>query len=454
MPFSKRSVIKYGAISLAVVVCVILYLLFVRWRPVEVRAARVRRGEIRSFVEEEGKAVLRRTQIVSTTVPGILGPVILEEGDRVEKGQDVAEIEDTEVLGKVREAEAGIREVRAQISGLETKSPKPAELRRAKEAIDQAESRLRAARVEREILAGKQNLARNDLKRFTKLFQDGLVSDREMDGVRQKAKETEEVLSRQDSLIKVFEQGVAIARASSDVLEDARDDTAYLEKVYSAQLDRIEEELKVLRDRLRRTKITSPFEGVILVRFTRGSTFVLAGTPVVEVGDPASLEIRADVLTDEVRDVRPGLAVEIFGEYLGGRVVRGRVDRILPRAFTKISALGIEQQRVGVMITFDRGEAKLKPAYEVDVRIITRKKEKVLIIPQKALFDLDGRSQVFAVNGKRAVLRPVQTGLENEEVVEVLSGLSEGEWILVDPGVHITPGCRVAPLLREAQKGH
>ncbi len=172
---------------------------------------------------------------------------------------------------------------------------------------------------------------------------------------------------------------------------------------------------------------------------------VPAGEPLLEVGDPADLEIVSDLLSTDAVKIRPGNKI-LIEEWGGGNPLRGRVRRIEPSGFTKISALGIEEQRVNVIIDFeDSREAweALGDGYRVEVRITIWEREDVLKIPTSSLFRDGERWAVFTVEEGKAVRRTVEIGQRNGLEAEVLSGFSEGEMVLVHPSDAISDGVAV-----------
>jgi HlyD family secretion protein len=180
----------------------------------------------------------------------------------------------------------------------------------------------------------------------------------------------------------------------------------------------------------------------------------------LKIGRLEELQIEADVLSQDVVAVKPGDDVEISGPTIGPTPARGSVERVYPAGFTKVSSLGVEQQRVRVIVGFmttnlervrrDRG---IGTDYRVSVRIFTKSKSDATVIPRSALFRAaEGNWQVFAVRDGRARLQPVETGLMNDETVEVIKGLGEGEVVVLAPETSLADGARVSPQLREPEK--
>jgi HlyD family secretion protein len=214
-------------------------------------------------------------------------------------------------------------------------------------------------------------------------------------------------------------------------------------------------ELEVLRKQaaldLERSAMQSPITGTVLARHISNERLVAGGTTLLEMGRLDDLQVEVDLLSQEAVHVEPGAAVEIFGPALGTTIVRGEVARIYPAGFTKISSLGVEQQRVRAIIEISdddfarlRTQQRLGVGYRVDVRIVTRTSSRALHIPRSALFrGAQGRWQVFAVEGRRARLKTVTVGIVNDIEAQVLDGLSEGEPVVAAPPTELRDGARV-----------
>lgn len=202
---------------------------------------------------------------------------------------------------------------------------------------------------------------------------------------------------------------------------------------------------EAIRFRLGKQEVLAPADGVVLERNVEAGMVGAPGSVAYVIGDTANMEIEANILADDVYDIEPGDEVEITTRADAQRAIRGRVARIAPGAATVTSSLGVNQKKVAVTIVPLQQEASLKPGYEVDVRVITQRKEGVLRAPVSAVFDYQGKSCVFLVQEGRAVLRPVQTGLQDEYFIEIVDGLQDGEVILSGPDNSIREGMRIRP---------
>jgi HlyD family secretion protein len=189
--------------------------------------------------------------------------------------------------------------------------------------------------------------------------------------------------------------------------------------------------------------VRSSLNGVILQKSVDLDQVVTPGTEAFVIGDPRDLEVEVDILADEVVKVRPGNPVDISGQATGGSVLKGVVTKVAPMAKNIVSSLGVNQKRATVTIAFDGATGMLKPGYDVDVRIFTQTKPGAVVLPLSAVFDIRGKDHVFVITGERTQLRPIEKGIENDERVEVRSGLKAGEWVLEKPDNDVREGMRV-----------
>jgi HlyD family secretion protein len=207
---------------------------------------------------------------------------------------------------------------------------------------------------------------------------------------------------------------------------------------------------QVLQDQQRGT-LVSPVDGVVLARHVTDERYISAGTVLLEIGRLEDLEVEAEVLSQDVVDVKRGNEVEIYGPAIGDPPARGVVTRIYPTGFTKISSLGVEQQRVMVILKMNDNDLQrminergLGVDYRVRVKIFTQQKPRALTVPRSALFrGGNGDWQVFVVRRGRAQRVPLKLGLMNDNLAEVVEGLQQGETVVLAPESGLTDGQRV-----------
>ncbi|TWT32546.1 putative efflux system component YknX [Posidoniimonas corsicana] len=365
--------------------------------PVDVDMATIERGSLLVTVDEDGKTRIREKYVVSTPLSGRLLRIDHDPGDTVTAGQTVlavVEPRDPELLDAraVSEAEARVQAAEAA-------------LKRAEPVLEQA--RLRQAQAER------------DLQRYRNLVSSGGVTQEEFEDIEATYQFASEELraSRYSQEIAEFE------------LEQAR---AALLRTRPA-----EENAADGADGANGWNITirSPIDGRVLRVFQESAAVVTAGTSLLELGDPTDLEVEIDVLSSDAVRVRPGARV-LLEHWGGDNTLEGRVRLVEPAGFTKISTLGVEEQRVNVIVDLVDDPAarqQLGDGFRVEARIVTASADDALVAPTSALFRSGGDWVVFKVVDGLAVQTPVDVGKQNDLLAEVLSGLSEGDRVILHP---------------------
>jgi HlyD family secretion protein len=347
-------------------------------------------------IDEEGRTRVRDRFVVAAPVAGRILRIELEAGDPVKRGAQVA---------SVRAEPPPLLDLRSRAE--------------AAAAVESAQAALGRARAEeRRTLAGLEQ-ARRELARTRDLASSDLTTARELEARAADVKAAEEALSAAT---------FAVRMAASE-LERTQ---ARLSPPSTAASGRV-------------VTVTSPVDGVVLKRIRESETVVPAGEPLLEIGDPSELEIVADLLSTDAVRVRPGARV-IVDQWGGEGALDAKVRRIEPSGFTKISALGVEEQRVNVVVDFvDPAKAwsALGDGYRVEVRIVIWEADAVLKVPAGALFRVAERWAVYVVEDGRARRSFLEVGHQTGQEAEVLSGLTEGARVIVHPPDTLADGARV-----------
>jgi HlyD family secretion protein len=371
-------------ITLILAAVVLLAYWAFRPRPVPADVVTVQRGALEVTVEDEGRTRVRDRFVVSAPVPGRMERIQLEPGDAVRAGKTV--------LARFLPTEPALLDARMR-GELEAR-------------VRAAESALGGARADRERLQGELIFARSELARMQTIKD--VVAAREIDAAAQQVETLEHALRSADFAVRTAEHQVELARAG---LAQARGGRAAA------------------------IPLVAPVDGVVLRRLQESETVVPVGQPLVEIGDLQDLEIVADLLSSAAVRVRPGQAVYI-GQWGGERALRGRVRRVEPSGFTKISALGVEEQRVNVLIDFEdppAARANVGDGFRVEVRIVVSSSPDVLKVPASALFRHESAWAVYRVEHGRAVRTAVQVGQQSGLEAEITGGLDAGQQIIVYP---------------------
>ncbi len=355
----------------------------------------VDKGAMQVTVEAAGKMRVRHRYVVAAHVSGQLGRVALRPGDVVEEGKELANIKPISppLLDARTKAEAQSRVMVAEAARAEAASV----VERAKIARDHAS---------------------RELQRTRKLVEGNVLADETLDNAQFAADSRARELVSAELALESAKRNVAAARAtlmaSSSTGPDAR------------------------------WPVLCPSGGKVLRVFQESEGPVQAGTPLLEIGDPKDLELVAELLTLDAVRVRGGAPVLV--EQYGGTVpLRGVVRLVEPSAFTKISALGVEEQRVNVVVDpASAGEWKdLADGFQAQARIVVWEAPAVLRIPTSALYRSGGVWSAFVVNEGRARSRSVEIGQRNDAHAEVLGGVAEGDRVVVFPSDKLLDGAKV-----------
>ena len=369
-------------------------------RPLDVELATVTRGPFETTLDEDGRTRLADRYGVSAPLAGRLARITLREGDEVKAG---------DVLARLQPALTPLLDERSQREQL-------ARVEGSQAGVLLAGKRVEAARVALE-------RARDDLRRSEQLAQQGFIAPTKLTGDRLSVQAAQKELEAATEGEHVARHDLQQARVALGVVRAPAAAGGAFE-------------------------LRAPVSGRVLKMHLTSEATVALGTPLIEIGDVSRLEVVAELLTSDALQALPGSAVRI--ERWGGPVVlQGRVRRVEPAAFTKVSALGVEEQRVNVIIdiTSPREQwAALGDGFRVGVRVVTRSEAQVIKLPVGAVFPQAAPASgpaVFVADGGRARLQPVSVAARNGSEAWVTQGVAEGTPVLVYPPAVVTDGVRI-----------
>jgi HlyD family secretion protein len=362
-------------------------------RTVAVDLAAISRGPLVVTIDEEGRTRLRDRFMVTAPVAGRVLRIELEPGDRVAKGDVVARLqpESPPLLDARTRAEADA-------------------------AVESAEASLGHARAEEKRARAAFEQAQRELTRSRRLTTAGVTTAQDLDA----------------------------READVSLATEAANAAAFAVRAAAAELDRARARVatSAARSGGATVAVRAPVDGVVLQRLRESESVVPVGEPLIEVGDPRQMEIVADLLSTDAVRVKPGARATI--EQWGGETaLAATVRRIEPAGFTKVSALGVEEQRVNVVLDFADGAeacALLGDAYRVETRIVLWEAPNVLKVPTNALFRDNTQWAVYVARDGRALRTIVQIGHQTGQDSEVLEGLAEGTMVIVHPGDLVRDG--------------
>jgi HlyD family secretion protein len=363
----------------------------------QVDVASVSRGPLVVTVDEEGVTRVCERFMVSAPVSGRVLRIELEPGDQVKRGQ---------VVARVRAEAPPLLDARTRSE--------------ATAVVESARATLGRARAEEQRAKATLDQARRDLTRVRPLADDLVIAKQELEA----------------------------HEADVDVAQETANAAAFAVRAATSDLQRAEARLAppTLEAPGRVVSVTAPAAGVVLKRLRESETVVPAGDPLLEIGDQRSLEIVADLLSTDAVRVKPG-ARAIVEQWGGEHALEARVRRIEPAGFRKISALGVEEQRVNVVLDLVGSppalRASLGDGYRVEVRVVIWESPSVLKVPTSALFRHGEKWALYVMDDGRARRTVIELGHQTGQYAEVTTGLADGARVILHPGDTLVDGARV-----------
>lgn len=372
-----------------------------RPKPIEVEYGQVSTGPLVVTVLEEGKTRIRHRYTVSPPVSGFLRRVELRAGAPIEAGKTV--------LAVLEPVTSALLDPRAQAEA-------DARVKAAEASRDQREATLERARA-------AQTLAKKDLERNDELRRKGAIADREWDAADNQATMMAREQRAAEFALQTAEHELTQARAAALQIQNP-------DKAHAPLFT-----------------ITAPINGYILNVYEESAKVITAGTPIMEVGDTNDLEAEIELLSRDAVGVQPGADVSIE-QWGGDKPLRGKVNLIEPGGYTKVSSLGVEEQRVKVRVDFIDPlppKTMFGDRYRVEARIVTWRGDNVLQVPTGSLFRRGSEWMAFVVEHGKTRLNKVDVGHNNGTAAEVRSGLQAGQTVVLHPPDIVTDGSAITP---------
>lgn len=389
----KHPVITVSAIAIT------LLLAWGFWpQPVLVETNPVIRAPLTITIEEEGRTRVMDRYVIAAPVDGVTCRVQLNVGDAVTQGQ---------VLLSITPLESQVLDARSRAHAV------------AK--VDAAKSALRAAEERAHAAAATAQLASNDLKRMQPLMEKNVISK-----------------DAYDKAMTAANTAAASKRSADFSVDVARYELDAAKSVLEFGTGKSQQSAD-------RVPVRAPITGKILKLAHECAGPVRTGEALLEVGDPAALEIEVDVLSADAVKIKPGMKV-LFDRWGGEQPLEGKVRIIEPVGFTKVSALGVEEQRVLIISDFTSPAEqwqRLGDGYRVEARFILWHEDQVLQVPASSLFRYNNGWAVFVVENKQAKRRIVKVGQRNGLIAQILEGANEGERVVNHPSDNVEDGVSV-----------
>lgn len=398
VPITRRSLARKVVFWSVVGALVLVMVYALQPRAVEVETGLVQQGSLTVYVSEEGKTRIRNRHIVAAPVAGSMQRVTLKAGDAVKAGETV--------LTRIEPTLSPLLDARARSQAQARVDAATATRSRANEDIEMSRTGLKYAQ------ANWDRIKNNTDK--------GTVSDTDRDTFEREAEMKSREVRSAEFALQVADFELVQAKAALQQIDKPSAGGAFIE-------------------------VRAPVNGVVLRVQQESATIVAPGAPILEIGDPMDLEIEAEILSRDAVTIKPGALVTV--EQWGGEVpAKASVRRVEPAAFTKVSALGVEEQRVLVLSDFTEQTPALKALgdrYRVEVRVAVWHSDDTMLVPAGALFREGSEWKTFVFDAGSAKAVVVKAGRTDGKFTQVLAGLKKGDEVLMHPPDTVRDGTSV-----------
>ncbi|MFZ2277281.1 MAG: HlyD family efflux transporter periplasmic adaptor subunit [Prosthecobacter sp.] len=398
VPITRRSLSRKLAFWSVAGALVLAMFYALQPRAVEVETGVVHQGPLTVYVSEEGKTRIRNRHIVAAPVAGSMQRVTLKAGDAVKAGETV--------LTRIEPTLSPLLDARARSQAQARVDAATATRSRANEDIEMSRTGLKYAQ------ANWDRIKNNTDK--------GTVSDTDRDTFEREAEMKMREVRSAEFALQVADFELVQAKAALQQIDKPSAGGAFIE-------------------------VRAPVSGVVLRVQQESATIVAPGAPILEIGDPTDLEIEAEILSRDAVTIKPGALVTVE-QWGGDEPAKARVRRVEPAAFTKVSALGVEEQRVLVLSDFTEQTPALKALgdrYRVEVRVAVWHSDDTLLVPAGALFREGSEWKTFVFDGGSAKAVVVKAGRTDGKLTQVLAGLKKGDEVLMHPPDTVRDGTSV-----------
>ncbi|GMU23894.1 MAG: hypothetical protein AMXMBFR13_39720 [Phycisphaerae bacterium] len=432
------------------------------------------RETLRAFVEEQAVTELPQDVLVATPIAGWLERIDLREGDPVTKGQVVARLETADLEDRVRQAEQRIAVLETEIRETQDNRLETNALVQARAIVKAMDETVQAAEKQMEASKAVADFAESEVERIRAIREANAAAAVELRQAETNWRRAQAEYQSDALQLAALKTMAAVSYIGPKFILDWIDRKSFDRETYQQQLEEARLTLQIEKRNLERAVIESPIEGVVLERHQTRRQYLQAGTPLLTLGRLDDMEIVAEVLTQRAMLIEPGDPVEIYGEGIPEGPLDGKVLRVYPAGFKKISSLGVEQQRVDVAIQLTKRPPKLGVDYRVNVRIYYDAAPDALVLPRTALFrgpqgdysppsqgesagdyappsqggvggvkERSPRWQAMVVRDGRTRLANLRVGLMNDDLAQILEGVTPDDQVVARPSHDITPRRKV-----------
>ena len=359
------------------------------------------RSLLKETVRETGIIKSGRQASISPSFDGTAS-VYVELGDRVKKGQLIAEVDPENIENAISQINAQISSISGQKNATGMSNPQGKEIEAQKILIES---------IKRSLEKAKSDLGKSEL-----LLDAGAISENELEAIRKSAKDIE-------SELRIQENNLAAMRNNSHAMN------AY----FNGQIQSLQSQKSALLSKKAKAQILSPFDGIIISLNISDGGFVSPQLPVAEISSADNKTVISEIAANVAAELKEGDGVEIIYETKNSeKMFKGKIVRISDFAVTSISSLGLEEQKMTVETSFE-GIEGIPEGYSLDINFVTIEKKDVFSIPKMCIFEKDGEDHIFKVQDGRIRTQKVRIGIETATMTEIIEGVESGDAVVSEP---------------------
>ncbi|WP_097025974.1 efflux RND transporter periplasmic adaptor subunit [Clostridium peptidivorans] len=400
----KKVKIVLGILVVAVALIGIIYNYY-KGTGVEVYKVK-KRTYFQSF-KEVGQVVPSKESTINSARDGKVISLKVQEGQSIKSGDLILSLENKEIDFKIRDLEAQLKGIYAQKLQSNSKSN---------------EAQIEGYKLQIENLKTQLESAKKDLERVNILYKEGIVSEVDYEKAQQNVKNIENMILQQENNIQIVQKQNSPANGTNEY--------------YNAMQESISTQIQALEYEKSKGNLYSPVNGIVKAVNIKEGAFVAQGTPVVEIFSQGDYVIETYVSTKDINDIKLNMNIEcILKTNEKDLIFKGVVKKIAPTAVSKISSLGLEEQRIKVTIKPELKNASVRPGYDLDIKFTTLQKDNSIFITKSAVFPYNDGKAVWVIKDSKAYIQPVKTGIEDNKDIIIESGLKEGDLIILDHSI-------------------
>lgn len=401
-----------GIVIIVTLIGIIGFYIGNRNKVVQVDAALAVEGNIEKYVEELGIVKAKNQGDIYASTSGTVKEILVDIGDEIKKRDILVKLDNSQISKEIQGLEAERSAILAQYN-------------EAKETVDiENIKKLELTVKDMERRAQKAEETANNSKM---LYEAGAISHEEYKNTLENFELEKSNLEKTKLDLELMKKPV-----SKNIIAQ-----------YEARLRQIDIQKEKLESLNKDFTITANMDGIVLRKTIEEGSYIQPGMDIMEIGNVDKLYIESDILVDDIAYVQEGARVKISNKNLGLVDLEGVVKKIYPYAFTKVSDLGVEQRRVKIDIEMEDSIKNIRPGYDLDIKIVTDSKDNIILIPKDSIFDIEGKYFVFVNTNDKAELREIEKGMESQRQVEVISGLKEGDIVILSPDEKIEEGVSI-----------